>query len=276
MIGGAVFGCDSISTIILVVKDLDTATVMFQKEVYCIDDQNPFPLIEGKQKGFFAISNEGVIDPTSGEIDILTSGLGNYQISFTTSGFCPTIATFDLRINNASTNAGQDKTIHIGDQVSLQAIKQIGSYTWSPPDWLSCLVCNPTTATPDEDIIYTVTYVDSNGCIATDDVAIFVSKDHGLFVPNAFTPNGNNTNETFFPIGQGISEKNYEFSIYDQWGEQIFRSTNPQTNQSLNGPGWDGRYEGELVQQGVYVWKLTYRDDNGLDQNHVGRVSLLR
>jgi gliding motility-associated-like protein len=68
-----------------------------------------------------------------------------------------------------------------------------------------------------------------------------------IFIPNAFTPNGDGINDQFGVKGEGI--KNYHLYIYDRWGEVIFESSNPRQQ-------WDGNYEGKPAQEGTYVVQL--------------------
>lgn len=87
-----------------------------------------------------------------------------------------------------------------------------------------------------------------------DSVEDFCLRDYGapptrLFVPNAFTPNGDQLNDLFLPIGNGILQ--YEMSIYNRWGEKVFYSDSLEL-------GWDGRYNGQLQPNGMYNYVLHY------------------
>jgi gliding motility-associated-like protein len=117
--------------------------------------------------------------------------------------------------------------------------------------------------------------VSADGC--THDTLKYIRIDGLSFltIPNAFTPNGDGRNDDFFPVGIGIDpEDDYEFLIFNRWGDLIFRSN------SLYDP-WDGS-SNELtenvdqVQQGVYIWTLQYRTIFGDLQTDLGHVSLIR
>lgn len=88
-----------------------------------------------------------------------------------------------------------------------------------------------------------------------------------VFFPNAFTPDGDNLNNTFRPVGRFF--KDYELRIYTRWGEPVFYTTNPQQ-------GWDGRYKGEDAPQGVYVYSAVITDSEGTRFERKGTVHLLR
>lgn len=93
-----------------------------------------------------------------------------------------------------------------------------------------------------------------------------------LFIPSAFTPNGDHANNTFKVTLHGINEFNYEITIYDRWGKTLFQSTD--INES-----WDGRHPntGKLIPMGVYsyVAKLTSVSTN-ITLNRNGTVAIIR
>jgi gliding motility-associated-like protein len=87
-------------------------------------------------------------------------------------------------------------------------------------------------------------------CPDTTSVVMNVFYDLQVFVPNAFTPNGDGTNDFFLPsIFGDFSPDGFEMLIFNRWGEQIFSSKTIDI-------GWDGSYKGKLVQEGVYIWKI--------------------
>ena len=114
-------------------------------------------------------------------------------------------------------------------------------------------------------LIYTATLTDANTCIVSDDVTI--NYDPLIFVPNAFTPDGDDHNNTFFAVVNNVSE--FEMMIFNRWGELIFVSNSVDTH-------WDGTYAGEKSPDGIYVWKIKYTDLNGLSYDLIGHVALLR
>ena len=91
------------------------------------------------------------------------------------------------------------------------------------------------------------------------------------WVPNAFTPDGDEFNQVFKPIfTSGFDPYDYTLLIFDRWGELIFESHNHEV-------GWDGTYRGNLVQDGVYVWKLEFKETmTDKRHNKYGHVTILR
>jgi gliding motility-associated-like protein len=111
----------------------------------------------------------------------------------------------------------------------------------------------------------------SFGCPDTVEYCLDVLPDVTLFVPNAFTPNGDGFNATFFPQGVGIDASDFKMWIFDRWGNMIWSTT-------TWGEGWDGKANGgsKVAQEDVYVWKIRCKDLTGKVHDRVGHVSLIR
>jgi gliding motility-associated-like protein len=90
-----------------------------------------------------------------------------------------------------------------------------------------------------------------------------------LFVPNAFTPNGDALNDVFMPKSAFIGTGDYSLIIYNRWGKPIYESHDPQI-------GWDGKINGEDSQIGVYAYIIRYTATNGDAFEKKGSFSLLR
>lgn len=109
-----------------------------------------------------------------------------------------------------------------------------------------------------------------HNCFDSIIIPLKVNEISTLYVPNAFTPDGNSLNDVFAP--SGIQVYDYRMMIFDRWGEKIFESSVPNE-------GWDGKYRGTLCKEGVYVYKIEFKAINGeikrQVQNRVGHVTLL-
>jgi gliding motility-associated-like protein len=109
-----------------------------------------------------------------------------------------------------------------------------------------------------------------HNCVDSISIPLKVNEISTLYVPNAFTPDGNSMNDVFAPSGLQIYD--YRMMIFDRWGEKIFESSVPNE-------GWDGKYRGTLCKEGVYVYKIEFKPLNGpvkrRVQEMVGHVSLL-
>ena len=153
--------------------------------------------------------------------------------------------------------------------VSYQNASNV-SYTWQPGYALSCADCpNPiVTAYERQDYIVTVSMQNNLAvCTATAKLHVAVLEPEPVYVPNAFTPNGDGNNDMFFVYGQDI--KTASVKVYNRWGELVFVSTN-QFN------GWDGTYKGVPAPMGVYTYvaEVTYLNNKSTDRK--GTVNLIR
>ena len=91
-----------------------------------------------------------------------------------------------------------------------------------------------------------------------------------IYVPNAFTPNGDGLNENFKPSLSGVDTEGYEFFIFNRWGELLYE-TNNLTH------GWNGTYQGKLVRNGVYIWTISLKDQyTGVRRSFNGHVTVIK
>lgn len=153
-----------------------------------------------------------------------------------------------------------------GDAIQLTASSTTsGPFIWSPAEYLSCVSCTSPIAMPNQNMTYTVSYTDENGCSASDNVHIYYNPI--LYIPNTFTPNGDERNQGFRIYASNI--QSFELLIFNRWGELIY------TMDDFN-DYWDGLYNGLPCQDGTYVWKIRYIDflDNVYEQT--GHINLLR
>ncbi len=122
---------------------------------------------------------------------------------------------------------------------------------------------------PDAGIYFPYQVVENDfGCKDSTRKRIKVVPITTIFVPNTFTPDNNNYNNTFKPIL--YFRQNYKMWIYDRWGELLFMSEHPTAE-------WDGTYDGNPVTDGVYIWRIIYHDlDTDIPTEICGHVTLIR
>lgn len=111
----------------------------------------------------------------------------------------------------------------------------------------------------------------ADGCTDTAWGEIIVRDYYTFYVPNAFTPNGNGTNDAFGPEFTNILSDGYIFYIFDRWGNIVFSTTDIYRK-------WDGTWEnkGDRVQQDVYVYKIQFTDNMYGEHEVIGSVTLIR
>jgi gliding motility-associated-like protein len=129
---------------------------------------------------------------------------------------------------------------------------------------------NPTYSYPDEgDYLVTLTVTGSTGCVDSVSQTLFVEGQTVLppRLPNSFSPNGDNTNDVYFVRGGPFIT--LDFKVYDNWGREIFQTTNQEV-------GWDGTENGSEVPVGVYVYTIKATNLEGVTFDYSGRINLFR
>jgi len=157
-----------------------------------------------------------------------------------------------------------------GGNTTLMAFPNSSIYNWLPSSSVTNSTAQTTTATINEDIDFTV-FVSKGVCTVPATVQVkkleFVCGDVYIFVPNAFTPNNDNTNDKVFVRGQNI--ETLKFMIFDRWGEVVFETT----DQSI---GWNGTFKNEKLDPDVYVYHLKVICFDGQENLIKGNITLLR
>jgi len=107
------------------------------------------------------------------------------------------------------------------------------------------------------------------GCKDSIFKMIRIEDDYELYVPNAFSPNGDGVNEVFLPLMTGVITDSYHFYVYDRWGNLTFQTDNLYK-------GWDGTRMGDVVLEDVFVWKIELKTTHGVKKQVHGQVSVVK
>ncbi len=167
--------------------------------------------------------------------------------------------------------AGNDTAIVANQPLQLNATGGI-NYSWSPSNGLD----SPQTAHPIatlganfDSITYRVRVSSPEGCFAIDEIKIVIFKTApDLFIPSAFTPNGDNRNDVLRPIAAGIKTLNY-FRVFNRWGQLVFST-------SRLGDGWNGKVNGKDQATNTYIYMADATDYLGRKIVKKGTVVLIR
>lgn len=145
------------------------------------------------------------------------------------------------------------------------------SYLWDFDGIGSSSETSPNYTFPDEgSYTVTLTAVSTEGCMAQISDNIVIGEEFILYVPNAFTPDGDGLNEVFLPVIDGARITEYEFYIFNRWGEVIFYTENM-------GEGWNGTFNGFASKADVYVYKIVaVGSSDDVKRTYTGHVTLLR
>ncbi len=181
---------------------------------------------------------------------------GNYQEVLQNKLGCDSTISLQLKVSRFDIVLPDSLTITEGKEATLNATSseiQV-TYEWSPPANLTCINCSKTIAKPSESVDYIVKATNKNACDATAKINIKVFKRGKVFIPTAFSPDDNGTNDVFTVFGNEGIDKILNYSIFDRWGNLIFNQKNILLNDSL--AGWNGKYKDEKAQQGVYIYHI--------------------
>jgi gliding motility-associated-like protein len=205
---------------------------------------------------------------------------GSYNIVVNDAGGC--VFTTSAAVTQADSvllEVTADQSIRFGETVQLYVRLPINApinpvITWTPANGLSCTNCLQPIAQPSRSTLYTVTVTGADGCVSTADVFVEVDKDKGVFVPDAFSPNGDRTNDVFMLYSSGSVEAIEEFMIFDRWGELVCVHNNVQPNYPAY--GWDGNFRGQQMNAGVFIYYIKVRYFDGTTEILKGDVTLIR
>ena len=218
----------------------------------------------------FFLSNPNIPNPIANP-----NRTTRYIVSISDTLGCPkpVFDTVVVQVQRIIANAGPRDTSIVENQ-PLQLNATGGQiYLWSPITGLN----NPTIANPvatiDKNIDYVVNVSSISGCFAADTISVSVYNVlPSIFVPNAFTPNGDGKNDVFRPIAAGIKQIDY-FKVFNRWGVLIYSNAKNVYEQNT---GWDGRYKGIPQDSDVYVWIVDGVDYQGKKITQKGTVTLIR
>jgi gliding motility-associated-like protein len=185
--------------------------------------------------------------------------------SDTVKFYVPEPVEFDVRLPYKA-------TVVLGAKISLKpsffGTDSVVSWSWSPAEWLSCTQCEQPEAQPINDIVYTVTAIDKDGCVDTANIIVIVKRDYEIFVPNIFSPNADGINDVFQPLDFGAT-KIFNMKIFNRWGELIYETSD------IKQP-WDGTYKNKLQDVGVYTYYITGEFLNADPFKKTGTITLTR
>ncbi|MBK9015081.1 MAG: gliding motility-associated C-terminal domain-containing protein [Saprospiraceae bacterium] len=170
-------------------------------------------------------------------------------------------------------------TIHLGESYQLNTlvnvpVTEIEQVDWFPGFNLSCTDCLDPIANPTASTTYTVTVVTKNGCKDSAPVFFRVDKSGGVYVPNAFSPNGDGTNDVFmiFSDTKSVLKVN-SFLVFNRWGESVYQYFNFSPNDPAY--GWDGKHRSLPLDPAVFTWFAEIEFIDGRVEIFKGDITLM-
>ncbi len=256
------------------------------QDVTCFGDDDGAIIVESPTGGaapyMFSINGSDFTQAglfgnlSAGNYDLIVQDANGCEETFSQSIIEP--AELQVSLNTI----GDDEELQLGDSIQIRAqintdTSFLQSWDWTRGlFWLDegCDSCDVRWIYPMESTLYEYLVVDDNGCIGRDESLITVRKDRPVYIPNAFSPNGDGNNDFFqIYLGAGVKKVNH-FKVYNRWGEVVYELN----DFFLMAPeeGWDGRFRGDIMNPAVFVYWAEVEFIDGHVEMYKGDVTLTR
>ena len=160
-----------------------------------------------------------------------------------------------------------------GTNLNMDYTGNIISYLWTPSLSLNCIDCPMPYADPRKTTNYTVEVQDRYSCKNKGNITVqILCDDKNFFVPNTFSPNGDGSNDIFYPRGKGLFRIK-ALRIFNRWGELVFEKRDFQPNDQS--AGWNGTYKGKKPVPDVYVYQVEIYCNNDQLIQFAGNIALI-
>ncbi|ACU64341.1 PKD domain-containing protein [Chitinophaga pinensis] len=194
-------------------------------------------------------------------------GAYTVTLKILTDRSCSAELAKEITVYEVNPSAGNDTILAKGQKLQLNASGG-EFYAWSPPQGLSNVNIADPFASGDVDMTYLLKVSNSQGCVGYDSISVKYYAGPEIYIPTAFSPNGDGQNDRFRFIPVGITEYEY-FRIFNRWGQEIYSSTDFRQ-------GWDGTIKGAPAPVDTYIWILAGKDLTGKSILKKGTVTLVK
>ena len=277
-------GCSSTTSVNVEQNtDVPYGAIMTILDPSCFGVSDGFIAVEqvlgGSSPYVFSINNS---DYSNGNI-FNSLGEGTYNIALEDANGCTWDTT--IVINEPAAvylDLGPDIEIEFGESANVEAFvnidpNRIDTILWTPDDLIVCSdqLCVEGSVFTFNSTLISATVFDENGCSDSDEVMIVVKKDRRVYIPTAFSPNGDGDNDTFYLyVDADQVEKIHRFSIFNRWGEEVFQAANFSPNDPI--AGWDGTFKEKRLDPAVFVYFAEIEFIDGHVEMYKGDVTLLK
>ncbi|MEZ4956291.1 MAG: gliding motility-associated C-terminal domain-containing protein [Saprospiraceae bacterium] len=251
---------------ILIVNEVDGPEILMEMDWQpptCFEEEDGFIVISdviGAASPFTTMINGNSIASDN----LFDLPAGDYQISIVDNNGC----TGDTLITlpnppEVIVELGNNVFAQLNEQVELSFQSSIfpASVLWSGPDGQFWEGVNNLVLLATENGVYEVNIMDENGCSGVDSIELFVSGQGEVFIPNAFSPNGDNQNDFLTVYAGNDVEEVKSFLIFDRWGNKVFDKENFLPNKPSM--GWDGTYKNKKMDPQVFAYKAEVKFETG-------------
>jgi len=275
-------GCEVVEELTIPQPDAPLAAVVEAIDVSCFGQEDGRIEItaEGGTPGYrYSLDGEFY----SGSSTFLALAPGAYGVLVEDARGC-TILLDAVQVGEPEpvlVDLGEDRSIDFGEVIQLEPEISGGvgafGYEWFPkdPTLIDCFDCSSPTVSVSFQVPFKVIVTDEDGCVGEDLLTLYAKKDRPVVVPTGFTPNDDGRNDVLMVHArEDIDLTIHHFRIFDRWGELLFEAKDFQPNDPDF--GWDGKFRGELVNDGVVVWDIQVEYIDGLKEVFKGHTTLIR
>jgi gliding motility-associated-like protein len=275
-------GCSGIDEVILKEpKRLDIYAKA--KDPTCYDYKDGGIIVDsivGGAKGYVFSLDGGKKFTSIGAIPFQISNLAQGAYSLIVEDVNDCQATFKLNLVNPpklKLDLGPDQTVEAGTVVTLNPVANFNIYKfkWLNTKYFNCDTCIYPKVLPLLTQTYPLDIFDKNGCYATDAITLYAYLVRRVYIPNAFSPNVDGSNDKIrIFCGEGVV-KIHDFRIFDRWGNMVFEDGDYTADDSFN-HGWDGTFRGKVCNNAVFAYSVKVEFNDGKIQVFEGDVSIIK
>ena len=224
-------------------------------------------ILQGNSSITMAYPNPGVYN-----VDVLITSIHGCEYA---KSFPAIVRTIKTPTASFTTSANPATIFETTIQMQDNSSTGIVDWQWSSPGASPSYSdhANPVFKYPEGEVgTYPIQLIvrTAEGCIDTLDAEINIVSDIIFYAPNAFTPDGNEFNQTWKVVTGGIDIYDFEVRVFNRWGEQIWESHNP-------AEGWDGTFQGEIIKEGSYIYVAKVKDlYSDAYKTYNGHITLIR
>jgi len=276
-----VTGCTGTTSVTLEGPEAINASAMIS-DVSCFGDNDGAIIVDSIAGGTgpYLYSLDGGDFTTSPLFGNLLSG--NYDLTIQDANGCESVQAVQvIEPDELEIFLTDDLEIQLGDSLILEAQLSVDTSLLQQWGWTqgfafrdTCNLCLERWVYPFNSGVYEFIAIDENGCADIEELNILVRKDRPVYIPNAFSPNGDGMND-YFQIYLGAGATNVKtFKVFNRWGEIVYELS----DFFLMAPdeGWDGNFKGDMMNPAVFVFYAEVKFLDGHVEVYKGDVSLMR
>ncbi len=225
----------------------------------------------------YTLEFNGQATPVGSSVDSLTEGTYFFRIEDRYGCY----QTDTLQLTSPfpfEIDLGPDQLLTLGEvaTIPIQTSQNIVGYTWLPEGLVDCdSICSVVEVLPSGSVTLSLLATSTPGCVATDSVRLSVITDRLVFIPTAFSPNGDGRNDRFTVFGSVPNIQQVQrLRVFDRWGGEVFSSGEMMANDEES--GWDGSLAERPAPVGTYVYSAEVLFLDGVVETYSGTLTLIR